>query len=343
MKRSLFLSLVLLLSFGCTQGNKSRTAIAWNPIAMNHNLDGQPETAKRIEAIMMELKNQNLWKDLNVIEARPATEVELALAHHKSYIDSVKSWAGNKKEPYLNHDKWAPYNSKYAFQSAATAAGGLIELTEAVAKNEYQNGFAIIRPPGHHALANKGMGYCIFNNISIATLNLLNKKLANRVLIIDMDAHHGNGIEEILRDRIDVMYLSFHQEWMFPYTGTDNLSNVKNFGLQFMFPDYKYRPLFETAVNKAAVEFKPDFIIVSAGYDAHWRDYMSNLKLDLGTQAWISEKLVTLANEYTQGKIVFSLEGGYDLEVLSHGVANTLKALMKRSDFVDPVGRAPDQ
>lgn len=341
MKNSVFLLVILLLSFSCTQGEKSRTAVAWNPGAMKHTLDGQPETARRIEVIVQELKTQKLWDSVSIIEARPATDTELSLAHQKSYIDYVKNWTGNEKETYLYHDKWSPYNSKYAFQSAATAAGGLIELTEAVANKKFQNGFAIIRPPGHHALPGKGMGYCIFNNISIAALNLLNKKLAQKILIVDMDAHHGNGIEEILKNRTDVMYLSFHQEWMFPYTGKDNLSNVKNYGLHFMYPEEKYRALFEVEVNKAISEFKPDYIIVSAGYDAHWRDYMSNLKLDLSTQAWISQKLVALADQYTEGKIVFSLEGGYDLEALSNGVANTIKALMKRSDFVDPVGKAP--
>lgn len=185
------------------------------------------------------------------------------------------------------------------------------------------------------------MGFCIFNNISIAALNLLQKKLAAKILIVDIDAHHGNGIEEILKNRTDVHYISFHQEWMFPYTGKNNLANVTNFNLKFLFPEDQYRTLFETEIKSAAETFKPDFIIVSSGYDSHWRDYMSNLGHSLKTYSWASQKLVELADKYTGGKIVFSLEGGYDLEALSFGVANSVKALLKRDDFLDPIGNAP--
>lgn len=320
---------------------KHTTAIVWNPIAQKHTMEGQPENANRVRYIVEELKNQKLWRQVDVLEAREATDAELSLAHSATYINRVKQWADEQKEKYLTSEKWSPYNTPHSAKSAATAAGGLIELTEAVAKNEYSNGFAIIRPPGHHAVHEKGMGYCIYNNISIAALNLLNKKLAAKILIVDIDAHHGNGIEEKLKGRSDVMYMSFHQQWMFPYTGEKSFDNIQNYNLKFMMPEKFHIALFNEEVSKAAENFKPDFIIVSAGYDGHWRDFMSNLGLTTNAHALMSQKLVALADQYSSGKIVFSLEGGYDLEALAFGVSNSIKALLKRSDFLDPIGRAP--
>lgn len=317
------------------------TAIILNPISQQHTMEGQPENANRVRYIIEELKHQKLWNKVDVLDAREATDAELNLAHSTAYINRVKQWAVEQKDKYLTAEKWSPYNGPHSAISASTAVGGLIQLTEAVALNQYKNGFAIIRPPGHHATPEKGMGYCIYNNISIASLNLLNKKLASRILIVDMDAHHGNGIEEILKGRSDVMYISFHQQWMFPYTGEKSFENIQNYNLKFLMPENLHLDLFNIEVTRAAQNFKPDFILVSAGYDSHWRDFMSNLGLSTNAHALMSQKLIALADEYSAGKIVFSLEGGYDLEALANGVSNSIKALLKRDDFIDTIGKAP--
>jgi len=327
--------------FFSASNTKHSTAIIWNPISQQHTMEGQPENANRVRYIIEELKHQKLWNKVAVLQAREATDAELSLAHSKTYINRVKQWAEEQKDKYLTAEKWSPYNGPHSAISASTAAGGLIQLTEAVAKNEYKNGFAIIRPPGHHATSEKGMGYCIYNNISIASLNLLNKKLASRILIVDMDAHHGNGIEEILKGRSDVMYMSFHQQWMFPYTGEKSFENIQNYNLKFLMPENFHLDLFNIEVTRVAQNFKPDFILVSAGYDSHWRDFMSNLGLSTNAHALMSQKLIALADEYSAGKIVFSLEGGYDLEALANGVSNSIKALLKRDDFIDTIGKAP--
>ncbi len=327
--------------FKSSQGDVSKTAIVYNPISLNHNRPGEPESALRLKSIIDELKNQNTWNQVYRMTARPATEDELRLVHEPDYIESVKKLSQKNSPKFLNSDKWAPYNGEYSYQSAITAVGGLIDLSEAVARGEFENGFAIVRPPGHHALKNKGMGFCIFNNIAIASKNLINKKLAQRILIFDIDAHHGNGIEEAFNGSSEVVYISLHQNLIFPYTGDVSSENIKNIKLNFLETEENYKKYFEVALNKAIEKFKPDFIFVSAGYDAHWRDYMSNLGLTSTGHFWLSEKLVESAAIHSNKKIVFSLEGGYDLEALSQGVSNSLKALLHRKDFSDTIGKAP--
>lgn len=337
----IFISLTCLSFCFLAHAKNPETAVIWNPIAEKHNLEGHPESAIRLKYTMKKLQDQNLLKSVTLLEARSATEKELLLAHSKHYIEYVKNWSKTQSSPYLSPKKWAPYNTPKAYEAASTAAGGLIQLTEAVAQKKYQNGFALIRPPGHHALKDRGMGYCIFNNISIATLNLLNKKLAKKILIVDIDAHHGNGIEDILKNRSDVLYLSFHQQLMFPYTGDKNTANSKNFPLKFLTLEEDYKNLFKKNVTDAFKSFSPDFVIVSAGYDAHWRDYMSNLGLSSMGHAWLAQELINEAKSYAEGRIVFSLEGGYDLEALANGVSNTIKALTGQSNFIDTIGPMP--
>lgn len=336
-----FSLIVSFFLFKSTPPDISKTAIVYNPVSLNHDRPGEPESALRLKSIIEELKNQNIWDQVHRMTARPATEDELRLVHDADYIESVKKLSQSHIQKFLNSDKWAPYNGEYSYQSAITAAGGLIDLSEAVARGEFENGFAIIRPPGHHALKNKAMGFCIFNNIAIASKNLINKKLAQRILIFDIDAHHGNGIEEAFMNSKEVVYISLHQNLIFPYTGDVSTENIKNIKLNFLEPEENYKKYFETALSKAIEKFKPDFIFVSAGYDAHWRDYMSNLGLTSTGHFWLAEKLVQSAAVYSNKKIVFSLEGGYDLEALSQGVSNSVKALLHRKDFSDTIGQAP--
>lgn len=321
---------------------KSRTAIILNPLQAKHFLTGHPENPIRIEAILTQIKKEKLWEKLNILEARAATFQELKLAHDEFYIKKMQNLSETLDLPYFYSEKWSPYKSSVSYEAAASAAGALIELTEAVAQNKYKNGFAIIRPPGHHALKNKGMGFCIFNNLAISSLNLIQKKLATKILIVDIDAHHGNGIEEIVKGNENIQYISFHQGQIFPYSGNENFLNIHNVPLPFLFSEKKYKHLFEYSMEKIFVNFKPEIILVSAGYDAHWRDYMSNLGLSLKTYSWIAKTLKNYANQYSNDKIVFSLEGGYDLEALSMGVSNTLKILMEISGEDDSIGPAPE-
>lgn len=325
---------------GFFEKNNSTTGLVISSKSQKHTLEGHPENHLRIKSIETEISKQNLFKDLTIVPTKDATEQDLELAHSKKYIKQVIDQS-KKNQTYTNEKKWEPYHTKYAFEAATEAAGSLIELTELVARGSLKNGFAAIRPPGHHALAEKGMGYCVFNNIAISAKSLLKNGLAKKILIVDIDAHHGNGIEEIFKNSEEVVYLSLHQKLMFPYTGDTNYKNISNLQLNFQEPEANHINLLKKNLSQILQKFTPDFIIVSAGYDAHWRDYMSNLGLSLKGLAEISQYLVEIANQYSNGKIVFSLEGGYDLEVLSYGVTNTLKALLSRNDFADPIGPVP--
>jgi len=344
---ALFLSIVLagllvqLSPLATFEEKTKETAIVFNSTSDQHTLLGHPENALRLEAILNQLKVEKLWDQVSRLEAREATFLELSLFHTEAYLRRIERSSADPKIPYLENEKWAPYNSRQAAASAKTAVGSLIDLTRLVARGVHRNGFAIIRPPGHHAKVDKGMGFCIFNSIAIATKNLLQDKLVNRVLIFDMDAHHGNGIAEAFQDSQDVAYVSFYQSGIFPYSDNRSFNRILNVPLAFQEREENYFRKFEERVPALFKEFRPEFVIVSAGYDAHWRDSMSNLGLSLQGYAQLSKRLVELAEEYSGGRIVFSLEGGYDLEVLSIGAANTLKALLKRDDFRDPVGPFP--
>lgn len=318
----------------------SRTAVVINRTSLNYSRIGHIESAFRLKSILDYLDQKGLLRYLNILPERTASKEELRLAHDTEYIEKIFSWPSDKA--FYSNDKWSPYSNKSSLASALTAAGSLIVLSEAVSKGEFENGFAIIRPPGHHATQNKAMGFCIFNNIAIAAKNLIIKNLAKKILIVDIDAHFGNGIADIFTHDTQVYYLSLNQKWIFPYSPGSSTDRIKDIKVDFLYPEEKHVQKFKEAVDNAIHEFSPDFIFVSAGFDSHWRDPMSNLSLSLTAYAEMSRFLVQSAKKVAQGKIVFSLEGGYDLDVLPIAVGNSLKILMGREDIEDPIGKKGD-
>ena len=336
------LAFVVLISFFFYQSYSkkkrfvSSTGVIFNMSSAEYSKVGHPESKYRTLYILDYLKQKKILDKVHVYQERPATRGELYLVHDKDYVDSVLNEHG--EEGYLTADKWSPYISKGMINAALTAAGSLVTLSEAIAKGEVKNGFAIIRPPGHHATRRKAMGFCIFNNIAIAAEDLLTKNLATRILIVDMDAHYGNGIVDIFKDNPQVYYVSFNQRWVFPYSNGLSTDHIKDIKINFQQPESEYLQIFQKNVSRAISDFKPNFIFVSSGFDAHWRDYMSNLSLSLTTYAKMSKFLVDESNKYVGGKIIFSLEGGYDLDVLPIASYNVLLALMGQDGFEDPIG-----
>lgn len=316
---------------------KLTTGVVFNLSSLSHDRLGHAESAHRIQNIKKFLDEKKVLTQTRVLTERSAEQEELLLAHDLNYVLSILKPYKNNKD-FFTSDKWSPYVTPYAYQTAATAVGSLIDLSESVARGELANGFAIIRPPGHHATQNQAMGYCIFNNIAIATENLIKKKLAQKILIVDTDAHFGNGIADHFWENKNVYYISHNQEFVFPYSKGRSNSNIKDIKIRFLHPEDIYLKTFQASVDEALENFKPDFIFVSAGYDAHWRDPMSNLSLSLMAYANMSKYLVEKSQQYTSGKIVFSLEGGYDLDVLKYGAYNTIQALIGKNNFIDPIG-----
>jgi acetoin utilization deacetylase AcuC-like enzyme len=320
------------------------TGYVYDPIFLKHTYPGHPENAQRLEAIQKALDVKGLRPTLQLIPARAASEEELSLIHPLYYQEQVKqmSLAGGG---FLDPDT---YLTPESYQAATVAAGSLIDLTMAVLNKQVDNGFALIRPPGHHAIRNKGMGFCLFSNVAIAAKAAQHQGGLERVAIIDFDVHHGNGTHYALDDDPSVLFFSSHQYPHYPGTGqATELGSGKARGTKINFPlpvgvgDEGFKQLYSEILIPILRRFEPQLILVSAGYDSHWDDPLARLGLTLTGLAWISQTLIALAEELCDGHIVFTLEGGYNLQVLSHGVCNSLKALLNRDDFTDPLGQSP--
>lgn len=314
-----------------------KTAYIYDPIFLKHDSYGHPECAARLNSIMTELKRQDLLKSLIQIPSRKASFDELKMVHTENHIKNVERTCQNNIG-YLDLDT---YCNSYSYDAALTAAGGIINLTNAVITNKVKNGFAIVRPPGHHAFGNRSMGFCIFNNIALAAKFALTNENIKRVAIVDFDVHHGNGTQDILINDPNVLFISSHQYPHYPGTGSINengMGNVVNIPFPYRVGDEGLKKAYTEVAFPLIRRFEPDLILVSAGYDAHWRDQLAGLNFSVEGFSWITKAVVKLANEICDGKIVFTLEGGYDLEAISNCVSNSIKALLGRDDLIDPIG-----
>lgn len=323
--------------------NELKTGVALDPVLLKHNQPGHPENAKRLESILTGLKDSGLLRKLEQIKSRQAEISEMNYCHNEEYIEYVKEFC-EKGGGYLDPDTYA---NKYSFDAASIAVGSSIDLTKAVINGDLKNGFALLRPPGHHALANKSMGFCLFGNISIAAKAALQHPKIGNVAIVDFDVHHGNGTQALIGDDPNILFISTHQYPFYPGTGSireigsgQAEGTVINIPLEAGVGDYGFKIFYEEIILPALRRFNPDLILVSAGYDAHWSDPLANLNLSLTGYNWISRTLIKLADEICSGKIVFFLEGGYNLDVLSGGVINTIKGLIGIETFDDSLGKS---
>lgn len=321
---------------------KASTAIVYDPIFLKHDYPGHPENVKRLISIYDELESKNLLNEIELIDSPDASEEELLLCHSKDYIDILKTFC-EKGGGFLDPDTYA---NEFSYQAAIRSVGGLIELTQKVIDGEYKNGFALVRPPGHHALKNKAMGFCLFGNVSIAAKYALEFSKIKRVAIIDIDVHHGNGTQAMVGDDPSILYVSTHQYPFYPGTGSINetgegkaIGTILNIPLRSGTGDESFKRLYQEIIIPVIERFEPDLILVSAGYDAHWKDPLANLGLSLTGYHFIASELISCANLLCNGKIIFALEGGYNLDVLRKGVANTIKTLLGKNDFEDPFGK----
>ncbi len=247
----------------------------YDPIYLEHDTGQHVENANRLETIISHLEQTQLKQQLTHIKPRAATTEELSLVHHKQYISHIQD-AAQRGGGWLDADTVMSPNS---YEAAIYAAGGAIRATEAVIDGEVGSAFALVRPPGHHAISQRAMGFCLFNNVAIATKYALAKYKLERILIIDFDVHHGNGTQATFYDNPQVLYISTHQYPFYPGTGSIDETGVgeaKGTTVNIPLPagcgDAEYLPLFEQIIIPAAKRFNPQFILVSAGYDAHRAD-----------------------------------------------------------------------
>jgi len=319
------------------------TGYVYDSIFLQHTYPGHPESASRLEAIREAITEADLWSSLTEVPSRLATEEELGYIHplsHQNKIKEISQGGGG----FLDPDT---YTTAHSYQAAAIAVGSLIDLTQAVLNGQHQNGFALVRPPGHHAVKDRAMGFCLFSNVAIAA-KAAQRAGAERVAIVDFDVHHGNGTQYTVDDDPNILFFSSHQYPYYPGTGrADELGRGKAKGMTVNFPlsigvgDEGFKQLYSEILIPLMHRFEPQLLLISAGYDCHWNDPLAQLGLSLTGLAWISQTLISLADELCQGKIVFALEGGYALDALSLGVTNSIKALLSRTDFLDPLGQSP--
>lgn len=320
------------------------TGYVFEEVFVQHNLQAHPENAHRLVAILHYLNDHNIMPQLTRVRGRLAASNELAYGHHPNYIQMVEE-NSRRGGGMLDADT---YSNKHSFEAASTAVGGLIDLTAAVVKGELQNGFALVRPPGHHAVPSRAMGFCLFGTVAIAARAAVRDMGLKRVAIVDFDVHHGNGTQDILIEDADILFASSHQYPFYPGTGAVNeigtgsaRGTTVNVPMTMGTGDEGVKTLYNEVVFPAIRRFKPELILISAGFDAHWEDPLANIALTLTGYHWLCQSLVDLADELCRGRIVFTLEGGYNLQVLAPGVGNTFRILLGQSEPDDPIGPSP--
>ena len=291
---------------------------------------GHPERPQRLTAIYELLERQGVFKETVDVAPREATVDELQYAHSKGHVKRVLDTRGT---PYA-FDLDTPTSAE-SVDAALLAAGGTIELVGKVVKGELDNGFALVRPPGHHAEPGRSMGFCIFNNVAIAARHAVKVLGLERVMIFDWDIHHGNGTQAAFYDDPSVLYASTHLYPYYPGTGAfDEIGEGKGKGHTVNVPlpsgmgDGEYEAIVRAVLTPVCAEYKPQLILVSAGYDTAAGDPLGSMRVTPDGFARMTRLLMDLAQRHSGGKLVLVLEGGYDLKALSSSVLATVETLM---------------
>lgn len=318
-----------------------KTGIVKDMRYMDHNMgDFHPESPKRIEAIYKMIEKDISFPYLT-IEPRFATEEEIQWIHTSSYVSAIKATSG-KERVALDSDT---STSARSYEVALLAAGGVLKAIELILQGKVQNGFAFVRPPGHHAEASRAMGFCLFNNVAVGAEYLLEKHNHKRILILDWDLHHGNGTQNSFYDRNDVLYFSTHQYPHYPGTGHwsetgqgDGEGFTINVPLSPGKTDSDYLYIFEKLLSPIAEKFQPDFILVSAGFDIYEGDPLGGMQITAEGFGALANALMRLAGKHCKDRILFALEGGYNLQGLSAGSKEVLLQLsgQKESSGIQP-------
>ena len=306
-----------------------KTGIITTDTYLNHNTgDGHPERADRVSVVINNLKklrNKNLvWKKPSTFERK-----FLDITHSYDYINQVEKSFPKKGLAFLDGDTIISPGSK---QATSDAVGSIITAIDGVQNKEFQNAFCAVRPPGHHAEKNKAMGFCIYNNVAVGAQYLIDKYKFKKVAIIDFDVHHGNGTQNIFYDNKKVLYISTHQYPYYPGTGSENEkgnhNNIYNIPLPAGTNSEEYLNAYEFVLKKIK-EFKPEFILFSAGFDAHKDDPLAQFQLKSKDFYNLTKRTLSLAKVFSEGKVVSILEGGYDLNALQESTEMHVSALVE--------------
>lgn len=313
------------------------TGLLYDDRYLNHDPGADhPESAGRLRSVMAHLTDLDWFRDLRNLSPR-AAEIDWVLTtHSKGYLDRARSACAGGAKILDSPDVGI---SRESFDTALLAAGGALELADAVIDKKIRNGFALLRPPGHHALQESAMGFCLFNNIAVTARYLQKKHGLDKIAIVDWDVHHGNGTQDTFYEDPSVLYVSLHQYPFYPGTGAAHETGTgrgKGATLNCPMPeesnDFDYQEAFTDKVLPKLEAFRPEAVLISAGFDAHAKDPLGNIRLTADCFSWMTLRLMEIAEKHAGGRILSMLEGGYDLQALPLCVEKHLAALSGRGD-----------
>ena len=312
----------------------SKTGYFFHSDCSKHDMgNGHPECPQRLAAIDQRLRRYGVADALDWREAPLAPIADLELAHGRMHIASLRGLTEGLREEVLaggpTHAQIDPDTciNVHTWDAALRSAGAAIAATDAVIAGEIDNAFCAVRPPGHHACRDKAMGFCFFNNVAVAAHYALDRHGLKRVAIVDFDVHHGNGTEDIVAGDQRILMVGFFQHPFYPYGGASSASNLLNVPVPAYTKGEAVRALVSAQWMPRLEAFKPELILISAGFDAHREDDLGQMGLVEADYAWITQQLKDVAARHAKGRIVSCLEGGYNLDALARSVESHVRVL----------------
>jgi len=305
-----------------------RTALITHSVCLQHEMGPHhPESPSRLHAVLNALENAGLAKQMERVEAPPASAQQLAATHDPDYVASIFAAAPSHDYAYLDPDTSM---NVYSLEAARRAAGAVAEGVDRVLNGVNRNAFCAVRPCGHHATYDHAMGFCIFNNVAVGARHAIDRHGLKRVAILDFDVHHGNGTEDIFRDDARVLLCSSFQHPYYPGTGADSgNSHIIPTPLAARTGSKQFRAAIEATWWPALHKFQPELVIISAGFDAHRDDPLAYIDLVEDDYVWITEQILQIADQYAEGRVVSALEGGYNLTALGASAAAHVGVLVR--------------
>ncbi len=309
----------------------TKIGIVKDPIYIEHDPGSyHPESPQRLVSVYNMLQGKDMENLFEEISPRKAQREEIELIHKSSYFDRVAATEGLSSS-YLDPDT---VTSKRSFEAALYAAGGLLTGLDRIMNGDFKYIFALVRPPGHHAESDRGMGFCLFNNIAVAAMYAIQNCEIERILIVDWDLHHGNGTQHSFYSEDRVLYFSTHQFPYYPGTGGfDEVGQGKGKGFTVNVPlgighgNREYYRIFKTLLEPIADIYKPELVFISAGFDIYYRDPLGGMEVTPEGFAALTQVLKSIAVKHAEGKLLITLEGGYHLEGLTESIASVIKQL----------------
>ncbi len=317
----------------------------YSPLFLKHSAAGHPEAPQRLEAIMQVWQDTHLIDKLIAIEPTAATDQDILRVHSQKHLNTIE-YADRRGGLQIDGDT---YMNEYSRDAAYLAAGAAMNAVDAVMTGIVDASFSLARPPGHHATRDLAMGFCLLNNVAVAAQYAVARYNLERVLVMDFDVHHGNGTQDIFYASPNVYYFSTHRYPFYPGSGHwRDIGAEEGRGTTFNVPmphsvgNEQFARVFDDLLYPAMARFQPQLVLVSAGYDAHWADPLGALTLlDATGYAYMTRVLHNIAREFSQGRIAFILEGGYNFDALGWSTHATVEALFGNTVTDDPVGAPP--